>query len=78
MQTQVIAITPNFFRHLAAVPRRLPLVCAALVLFLAGCGQGKPDSAHAVVPAVSALPAAVLEVAPQRVPIAVEAVGQIE
>jgi membrane fusion protein, multidrug efflux system len=57
---------------------RFALCCASLALLVSGCGQGRSDAAHAAVPAAPALPATVLQVAPQRVPIAVEAVGQIE
>jgi len=79
MQTQAIAFDQIFSGLLAkSRPYRLALSCAALALLLAGCGQGRTDAAHAVVPAVPAVPAAVLQVAPQRVPIAVEAIGQIE
>ena len=59
-------------------PLGLALSCAALTLLLTGCGQGRTDTAHAVTPAAAAVPAMVLQVAPQRVPIALEAVGQIE
>ncbi|HEY5128632.1 MAG TPA: efflux RND transporter periplasmic adaptor subunit, partial [Bradyrhizobium sp.] len=54
------------------------LSCAALALLLAGCGRGRTDAAAPPNPTAAALPAAVLEVVPQRVPIAVEAVGQVE
>jgi membrane fusion protein (multidrug efflux system) len=79
MQTQAIAFD-QILSGLRAVsrPYRLALFCVSLAVLIAGCGQGRPDSAHAVAPAATALPAAVLQVAPQRVPIAVEAVGQIE
>lgn len=59
-------------------PFRLALSSVSLAVLIAGCGQGRPDSAHAAAPAVATLPAAVLQVAPQRVPITVEAVGQVE
>ena len=55
----------------------IPL-CTLLALLLTSCGKGTPESAHAMIPTAPALPAAVLQVAPQRVPIAVEAVGQVE
>jgi membrane fusion protein, multidrug efflux system len=79
MHKQAIAV-PKILSGLRAVsrPYRFALYCAALALLLAGCGQGRTDAAHAVIPAAPALPAAVLQVAPQRVPIAVEAVGQVE
>jgi len=79
MQTQALPF-PQIFFGLRAVSRPycLALSCAALALLLAACGQGRTDAAHAVMPAAPALPAAVLQVAPQRVPIAVEAVGQVE
>ena len=50
----------------------------SLGMLISGCGQQRTDPAHAVAPAAPALPAVVLQAAPQRVPIAVEAVGQIE
>jgi membrane fusion protein (multidrug efflux system) len=79
MQTQAIPFTQiSSDLRTASRPYRLALSCAALALLLAGCGQERSDTAHAVIPAAPALPAAVLQVAPQRVPIAVEAVGQIE
>ncbi len=56
----------------------MALCSAFLALLLAACGQGKPYATHVVPPAAPALPATVLEVAPQRVPIMVEAVGQVE
>jgi len=62
----------------ASRPYRLALSCAALALLLAGCGPGRSDAAHSAIPAAPAVAAAVLKVAPQRVPIAVEAIGQIE
>src|SRR5471032_2324077 len=55
----------------ASRPYRLALSCAALALLLAGCGPGRSDAAHAAIPAAPAVAAAVLKVAPQRVPIAV-------
>jgi membrane fusion protein (multidrug efflux system) len=62
----------------ASRPLRFALSCAFFVLLISGCGQERSDAAHAVTPVAPALPAAVLQVAPQRVPIALEAVGQIE
>ena len=62
----------------ATRPFGLALSCAALALLLAGCGKGRTDAAAAPNPTAAALSAAVIEVVPQRVPIAVEAVGQIE
>ena len=50
----------------------------SLAILVSGCGQERSDAAHAATPAAPALPATVLQVAPQRVPIALEAVGQIE
>jgi len=79
MQTHSTAIARNSCGlSTASLSPRLVLPCLAFVLLIAGCGQGRPDAAHAAAPAAAALPAAVLQVAPQRVPIAVEAVGQIE
>lgn len=79
MQTQAIAFNQIFSGLRAASrPYRLALSCAALALLLAGCGRGRTDAAAPPNPTAAALPAAVLEVVPQRVPIAVEAVGQVE
>lgn len=79
MQMQTIAFNQIFSGLRAASrPYRLALSCAALALLLAGCGRGRTDAAAPPNPTAAALPAAVLEVVPQRVPIAVEAVGQIE
>jgi membrane fusion protein (multidrug efflux system) len=79
MQTQAIAFNQIFSGLRAASrPYRLALSCAALALLLAGCGRGRTDAAAPPNLTAAALPAAVLEVVPQRVPIAVEAVGQIE
>jgi len=76
MQTQVMSFAQIFLDARAA--RRCVLSSMLFALLLAGCGQGKPDSAHAAPPPPPALPAMVIEVAPQRVPITVEAIGQIE
>ena len=57
---------------------RLSLFCLSLAALIAGCGQGRSDPAHAAAATAPALPATVLQVAPQRVPIMLEAVGQIE
>ena len=62
----------------ASRPFRLALSSVSLAVLIAGCGQGRPDSAHAAPPVAPALPATVLQVEPQRVPIALEAVGQVE
>ena len=56
----------------------LALSSTALALLLAGCAQERSNAAHAVTPQAPAVPAAVLDVVAQRVPIAVEAVGQVE
>ena len=79
MQTQSIAFN-SMFPGLQAASRssRLALSGALLAVMMAGCGQDRSVPAHAATPAAPALPAMVLQVAPQRVPIAVEAVGQIE
>jgi membrane fusion protein (multidrug efflux system) len=79
MQTYAFVFKQALF-GLRVASRFLPSApsCAALALLLAGCGQGRTDAAHAAIPAASAVPATVLRVVPQRVPIAVEAVGQIE
>jgi membrane fusion protein (multidrug efflux system) len=50
----------------------------SLAVLISGCGQGRTDAAAAPNPTSAAVPAKVLHVAPQRVPISVEAVGQIE
>ena len=79
MQTQAFAIAqPCSGLRAASRSLCLALACASFVLLIAGCGEQRSDAAHAAMPAAAALPAAVLEVAPQRVPIALEAVGQIE
>jgi membrane fusion protein (multidrug efflux system) len=67
-----VALVRRAARHLDLV-----LSCAALAGLLAGCGDSRNDAAAAPKPA-AALPAAVQQVEPQRVPIAVEAVGQVE
>ena len=79
MQTQAIAFNLLFSGLRAASRRyRVALSCALAAVMLAGCGQGQSGPVHAATPAAPALPATVLQVAPQRVPISVEAVGQIE
>lgn len=81
MQTQAIAFNQIFSSFRAAGRSHrlgLALFCVSLAVLIAGCGQGRSDTAQAMVPAAAALPAAVLQVTPQRVPIAVEAVGQTE
>ena len=82
MQTQAIFFFSEIFSGLraAARPHRSSLVlsCVSLAILISGCGQQRSDSAHAVIPPAPALPAAVLQVAPQRVPITLEAVGQVE
>jgi membrane fusion protein (multidrug efflux system) len=81
MQTQAMVITfKQFLARLRAGSHlhRLGLSSAALAVLITGCGQQGADTRHAAAPAAPALPAAVLQVAPQRVPIAVEAVGQTE
>lgn len=79
MQTQAMPFAQIIFGLRAARrPLGLALSCASLALLLAGCGQGRTDTAATPNPTAAALPAKVLQVAPQRVPISVEAVGQIE
>jgi len=79
MQTQAIAVTHSIGGPRAAIrPLQLALLCASFAVLMAGCGQERSNAAHVVAPAAPALPATVLQVAPQRVPIAVEAVGQVE
>ena len=62
--------------HVHPAARQFGLVLSSFALagLLAGCGQSRNDAPK---PA-AALPAAVQQVEPQRVPIAVEAVGQVE
>lgn len=62
----------------ATRPLGLALSSAVLALVLAGCGKEQPNAAHAVTPPAVAVPATVLAVVPRRVPIALEAVGQVE
>lgn len=77
MQTQEPPIAQSILTARASNrPRGSFLLCAALLFLLSGCGQGHTNAVAA--PKAAALPAAVLEVAPQRVPITVEAVGQVE
>jgi len=64
--------------NLVQRPARSALLCAALALSLAGCGEGRSAAVGAPNAASAALPATVIEVAPRRVPIEVEAVGQVE
>jgi membrane fusion protein (multidrug efflux system) len=79
MQTQAIPFAQIIFGLQAASrPFGLALSCAALALLLGGCGQGRTDAAATPNPTAAAVSAKVLQVAPQRVPISVEAVGQIE
>jgi membrane fusion protein (multidrug efflux system) len=79
MQTQAIAFNQIFSGLRAASrPYRLALSCVSLAVLLAGCGQGRTDAAATPNPTAAAVSAKVLQVAPQRVPISVEAVGQIE
>jgi len=78
MQTQempIAQISPDLL--VARRPLRLALSCVALVLLLAGCGEGRTNAAAAASTA-AAVPAQVLRVEPQRVPITVESVGQVE
>jgi membrane fusion protein, multidrug efflux system len=79
MHAHAIALKQLFSGLRAASrPLRLALLCASLAVLVSGCGQGRSEPAHAAVPAAAALPATVLRVEPQRVPIAVDAVGQVE
>jgi membrane fusion protein, multidrug efflux system len=79
MQTQASVFNQIFSGvRAASCPYLLALSCVCLAVLIPGCGQGRSDAAHAVIPAAPAVPAAVVQVAPQRVPIAVEAIGQIE
>lgn len=79
MPTQAFALRRILSGHKSVSrPLRLVLSCASFALLISGCGQERSDAAHVATPAAPALPAVVLQVAPQRVPIAVEAVGQIE
>ena len=77
MQTHAITLTSCFNKLLTSGRSRSSVLsCVAFAVLAAGCGQGRTDSAAA--PGPVALPATVLQVAPQRVPIAVEAIGQVE
>jgi len=78
MQTQAIAVRPIVSGRRGASRTWLALSCASFAVLIAGCGRGQSDATPAAVPAARALPAAVLQVTPQRVPIALETVGQIE
>ena len=78
MQTYLIAFAKLSVSLRAAIGHcRSASAGLCIALLLAACGQGK-QSTHAAPPPVPALAAAVIEVAPQSVPIMVEAVGQIE
>ena len=79
MPTLVFAVAniSSAFRAVTGSGRNL-LSGMCFAVLLSGCGQGKPGPAHAAPPPAPPLPATVLAVMPQRVPIAVEAVGQIE
>ena len=80
MHAHAIALKQMFSGLRAAVrPLRSTLLCASLAVLVSGCSQGRSESAHAATPAAAAaLPATVLRVEPQRVPIVVDAVGQVE
>jgi membrane fusion protein (multidrug efflux system) len=54
------------------------IAVATLVALLAACGQSGPGTSASAPPPAAAVPAMVLQVQPQRVPIAIEAVGQVE
>ena len=79
MQTHAIALTRCFNKLLASTSRRRSVLAGvAFAVLAAGCGPGRSDSNAAPNPAAAALPATVLQMVPQRVQIAVEAVGQVE
>lgn len=81
MQTHANAFTATqVIPRLRAISRHCRLVLPSVLLaaLITGCGQQGADIKHAAAPVAPALPAAVLQVAPQRVPITLEAVGQIE
>jgi len=61
------------------LPYRSPSVLVGLLcaLLLTGCEQGGANT-PAAGPAAAGIPAKVLEVAPQRVPVVLEAVGQVQ
>ena len=61
------------------LPYRSPSVLVGLLcaFLLTGCEQGGANT-PAAAPAAAGIPAKVLEVAPQRVPIVLEAVGQVQ
>ncbi len=79
MQTQATAFDQiSSGLRAASRPCRYLLCCVSLAVLVAGCGEKPAGGADAATPAAAAVPAAVLQVEPQRVPIALEAVGQIE
>ena len=70
----------EIFSELRALGRRhrLLIFCLPFAVLISGCGQERREAAHAAPAAAQALPAAVLSVEPHRVPIELEAVGQVE
>ncbi len=56
----------------------LALLCTAMAVALAGCGREGPSPAGAATQPPPAVQARVIQVAPQRVPIQLEAVGQVQ
>ena len=73
----------DFVHAWPAFRGRCGLLCSSLsalgfaATLLAGCGQGGANTSPSN-PAAAGIPAKVLQVAPQRVPIVLEAVGQVQ
>ncbi|MBE0615287.1 MAG: efflux RND transporter periplasmic adaptor subunit [Burkholderiales bacterium] len=79
MQMQLIFLREMFSVLRAAARRYRPAFAwLSLAVLISGCGNDQVESAHAAPAAAKSVPAAVLQVEPRRVPIEVEAVGQIE
>ena len=75
------SVVLSLFPHCGVAARRPAwgAVCALLVAAtLAACGQKETAPAGAPPPGNGAVPARVIQVAPQRVPILLDAVGQVE
>src|SRR5713226_3123570 len=69
---------PDFGGHYGLLYSSLPALAGLLAAaLLAGCEQGGANT-PASNPAAAGIPARVLQVAPQRVPIVLEAVGQVQ
>ena len=68
---------PDFLGGCGLVPSLTALAGLLAAALLAGCEQGGANT-PASNPAAAGIPAKVLQVAPQRVPIVLEAVGQVQ